>query len=111
MATLYSSREGALARAASPAPKCGNELWPKADAHLPPPCLSRSNSTAPTCGPYLQEEREGWPSPLDLSVRVGSKCENLAVSKCFLLNLDKLTLLITIASTESGQLIPIGSRN
>jgi len=32
------------------------------------------------------------------------------VSKCFLLNLDKLTLLITIASTESGQLIPIGSR-
>ena len=35
MATLYSSREVALARAASPAPKCGNELWPKADAHLP----------------------------------------------------------------------------
>ena len=42
---------------------------------------------------------------------LGSECENLAVSKCFLLNLDKLTLLITIASTESGQLIPIGSRN
>src|SRR5947207_3112987 len=35
MATLYSSREVALARAALPAPKCGNELWPKADAHLP----------------------------------------------------------------------------
>ena len=45
------------------------------------------------------------------NVADGSECENLAVSKCFLLNLDKLTLLITIASTESGQLIPIGSRN
>ena len=47
---------------------------------------------------------------LQAYVRLGSECENLAMSKCFLLNLDKLTLLITIASTESGQLIPIGSR-
>ena len=49
--------------------------------------------------------------PFQFFDHTGSECENLAVSKCFLLNLDKLTLLITIASTESGQLIPIGSRN
>src|SRR5439155_20541003 len=62
-----------FARAASPAPKCGNELSPKSDAHLP---LRAYRGGIARLQPVVLTFRRGWRAGLRLSTSVSGLVES-----------------------------------